>query len=74
MWFLTEAGDGISARHSGYVVSITYLPIPFLAGSFRSMEGSMNSIIRLVTLVAGLILLLNVTPSWGPAGLCLSRL
>jgi endosialidase-like protein len=29
------------------------------------MEDSMNSILRLVTVVAGLVLLLNVTPSWG---------
>src|SRR5262245_32505462 len=29
------------------------------------MEASMNSIIRLVAVVAGLVLLLNVTPSWG---------
>jgi hypothetical protein len=29
------------------------------------MEASMTRITRLVALVAGLILLLNVTPSWG---------
>jgi hypothetical protein len=29
------------------------------------MEASMNSIIRLVAVVGGLVLILNVTPSWG---------
>jgi hypothetical protein len=36
------------------------------------MEASMNSITRLVTLLAGLVLMLHSTPSWGQTPVCVA--
>jgi hypothetical protein len=41
------------------------LLFPFAAGFPRRTEASMHLITRLVAVLAGLVLLLNVTPSWG---------
>ena len=63
MCFLAHAGERISCATLSVRCHLTY-PIP--RRIVRRMEGSMNSITRLVAIYAvGLVLMLPTTPSWG---------
>src|SRR5262245_25675709 len=48
-------------------------PVPsFCAGIIRRMEDAMTPFARLVPVVTGLVMLLNITPSWGQTPVCVA--